>query len=374
MKIQITTHALKTAIAVAVKAINKKSAMPILESALLQQKEDGNYVLIAGDNETFITMSIDAQVDDYRPICLPVFTLSNILSTMPDQPLTFDVSHSNNVEVNYQNGKFSFMAFAPNEYPLSPTVDENNITLHFETKGDHLLQQVTMAVPFVAADELRPVMNGVYIDGATDGELTLASSDGHRLLRLTLPNMPHQHNGGVILQPKAISLLKQLVKAESICITAGNKHLFVSGEGFTLCTRLIEGNYPNYNAVIPKNNPHKIEVDRKAMINALRRVSIMSTVASRLIRLEIKSMDDKLSISAQNIDYATSAQESITMDKPAATSLAIGFKADLLRQLLETCQSDTVMMLLDTPATAMVMIDPNRPELTMLLMPMMLND
>ena len=86
MKIQITTHALKTAIAVAVKAINKKSAMPILESALLQQKEDGNYVLIAGDNETFITMSIDAQVDDYRPICLPVFTLSNIpfvFSSMP---------------------------------------------------------------------------------------------------------------------------------------------------------------------------------------------------------------------------------------------------------------------------------------------------
>lgn len=378
MELIAPTSVLRGALSLAGKTISTKSALPILDCVLISRNGDGDYLLTASDVENTLSLRIPLTVEgDFFPVCLPLRTCSDMLSAMPEQPLTFDIdSESLNVTVHYLKGHFSFMAENPEAYPAS--LKMNDDALRTTLSADCLTDVCARELPFVANDDLRPVMNGIYFD-MQPHSLTFAASDGHKLIRIRRPDEQNECSGGFILSSKASSLLRLLLdkvaKGEQLSVASDTRNIRFSAGDFTLECRQIEGRYPNYNAVFPSGNSIEVTIDRKALIGAIRRTVVMADKATGILRLKFNSFFKAVELFCQNIDFSTSAEETIEVEFGSDADLAIGFKADYLRTLLETATSDKIKMSLKSPATAMIMTEVDGDsDLSMLLMPMMLND
>ena len=226
-----------------------------------------------------------------------------------------------------------------------------------------------------ADDELRPVMNGIYFDITTE-DITMVASDGHKLVRCKTLAVKGNERAAFILPKKPATLLKNLLPKEqgSVTIEFDERNAVFMLDSYRMVCRLIEGRYPNYNSVIPQNNPHKVTVDRQQLIGALRRVSIFSSQASSLIKLRMQ--ENQIVISAQDIDFSTSAEET-QVCQYAGAAMSIGFKSTFLIDILNNISADEVVIELADPSRAGVIVPVEQEEnedLLMLLMPMMLND
>ena len=226
-----------------------------------------------------------------------------------------------------------------------------------------------------ADDELRPVMNGIYFDITTE-DITMVASDGHKLVRCKTLAAKGNERAAFILPKKPANLMKNLLPKEQgmVTIEFDERNAVVTLENYRMVCRLIEGRYPNYNSVIPQNNPYKVTVDRQQLIGALRRVSIFSSQASSLIKLRMQ--ENQIVISAQDIDFSTSAEETQTCQY-AGNPMSIGFKSTFLIDILNNISADEVVIELADPSRAGVIVPVEQEEnedLLMLLMPMMLND
>ena len=238
-----------------------------------------------------------------------------------------------------------------------------------------LLNGISRSLFATADDELRPVMNGVYFDIHTD-DLTFVASDGHKLVRLRNLAVKSQERASFILPKKPANLLKNLLAKESeqVLIKFDDNNAYITCTNFEMVCRLIEGRYPNYNSVIPQENPFKVTIDRISFLNALKRVSVFSNPASSLVKLHLK--DSLITVSAQDIDFSTSAEERIVCQFDG-TELSIGFKATYLIEILGNISSEEVVLELADPSRAGLIVPSENDEdedLLMLLMPMMLND
>ena len=238
-----------------------------------------------------------------------------------------------------------------------------------------LLGGINRAVFATADDELRPVMNGIYFDITTE-DITMVASDGHKLVRCKTLAAKGNERAAFILPKKPANLMKNLLPKEqgTVTIEFDERNAVVTLESYRMVCRLIEGRYPNYNSVIPQNNPYKVTVDRLLLIGALRRVSIFSSQASSLIKLRMQ--ENRIVISAQDIDFSTSAEETLACQY-AGNPMSIGFKSTFLIDILNNISADEVVIELADPSRAGVIVPAEQEEnedLLMLLMPMMLND
>ena len=241
--------------------------------------------------------------------------------------------------------------------------------------ADILLGGINRSVFATADDELRPVMNGIYFDITTE-DITMVASDGHKLVRCKTLAARGNERAAFILPKKPATLLKNLLPKENgmVVIEFDERNAVFTLESYRMVCRLIEGRYPNYNSVIPQNNPHKVTVDRQQLIGALRRVSIFSSQASSLIKLRIQ--ENEIVISAQDIDFSTSAEET-QVCQYAGAPMSIGFKSTFLIDILNNISAEEVVIELADPSRAGVVVPVEQEEnedLLMLLMPMMLND
>lgn len=376
MKLTISSSAMHGALAIAAKTINSKSALPILDCALISRNSEGDYILTASDQENTLSINLYpiAVDDDFKPICLPLRTCVDMLSAMPDQPIEFNINlQSLEVQVNYQKGNFTFMAQAADEFPATPDLGEDSLRATLPCK--YLVDGCAKELPFIAADELRPVMNGIYFDMQPES-LTLAASDGHKLIRRTHTDIACGERGGFILMGKSAGLLKHLLKnGTNVEVISDTRNVRIEGEGFVLVCRQIEGRYPNYNRVFPIGNPIEVLVDRKQLISAIRRTMVMGNKASSIICLHLVAGENALQLSAQNIDFSTSAEETVDAEHNATRGMSIGFNGEFLRLLLDTATSDKVKLFMKSPDVAMIMEEVDGDEtLSMLLMPMMIGD
>ena len=238
-----------------------------------------------------------------------------------------------------------------------------------------LLNGISRSLFATADDELRPVMNGVYFDIHTD-DLTFVASDGHKLVRLRNLSVKSPERASFILPKKPANLLKNVLAkgSEMVSIKFDDNNAYVNCTNFEMVCRLIEGRYPNYNSVIPQENPFKVTIDRVSFLNALKRVSVFSNPASSLVKLQLK--ESEMVVSAQDIDFSTSAEEKIVCQFDG-TELNIGFKATYLIEILSNINSEEVILELADPSRAGLIVPAENEEnedLLMLLMPMMLND
>ncbi len=301
-------------------------------------------------------------------------TILDALKEIPEQPLMFEVNiNSLEITVQYQNGKYSLMGQNADEFPQSAMLGDSAVRV--EMDASVLLAGINRAVFATADDELRPVMNGIYFDITTE-DITMVASDGHKLVRCKTLSAKGNERAAFILPKKPASLVKNLLPKEqgSVVIEFDERNAVFTLERYRMVCRLIEGRYPNYNSVIPQNNPYTVTVDRMLLVGALRRVSIFSSQASSLIKLRMQ--ENQIVISAQDIDFSTSAEESLACQYEG-NPMSIGFKSTFLIDILNNIVADEVIVKLADPSRAGVIVPVEQEEnedLLMLLMPMMLND
>ena len=372
MKFIVSSTALFSHLQAISRVINSKNALPILDCFLFEL-EDGTLSVTVSDSETTMVTSIEVNESDMNGrFAVTAKTLLDALKEIPEQPLTFDVNTGTyEITVQYQNGKYNLVN--ADEFPQSAVLGDNAVRV--EMDAQILLGGINRSVFATADDELRPVMNGIYFDITTE-DITMVASDGHKLVRCKTLAARGNERAAFILPKKPATLLKNLLPKESgmVVIEFDERNAVFTLENYRMVCRLIEGRYPNYNSVIPQNNPHKVTVDRQQLIGALRRVSIFSSQASSLIKLRIQ--ENEIVVSAQDIDFSTSAEET-QVCQYAGAPMSIGFKSTFLIDILNNISAEEVVIELADPSRAGVVVPVEQEEnedLLMLLMPMMLND
>ena len=374
MKFTVSSTALFSRLQAISRVINSKNSLPILDCFLLELR-DGTLFMTASDNETTLSTSIEVnQADGDGRFAVNSKTLLEALKEISEQPLHFSINPNNlEITVQYMNGKYSLMGQNADDYPEAPSLGENTVDLSVGT--DLLLDNINRCLFATADDELRPVMNGIYFDISAD-DITLVASDGHKLVRCKNFQAHGEGKSAFILPKKPANMLKNLLPKEEgdVRICFDDRNATFTTDNYYLICRLIEGRYPNYNSVIPQNNPHRATIDRTGFISALRRVSVFSSQASSLIKLNLTQ--DTMKISAQDIDFSTSAEETVECQYDG-NAMSIGFKSNFLIDILNNIASTHIIIELADPSRAGVIVPEEQSDdedLLMLLMPMMLND
>ena len=374
MKFIVSSTALFSHLQAISRVINSKNSLPVLDCFLIRLN-DGTLSMTASDNDTTLSTSIETtEYTGEGAFAVSSKTLLDALKEIPEQPLSFEVNETNlEITVHYLNGKYSLMGQSADEYPQTPemTADTTQVTIDAPV----LLNGVNRCIFATADDELRPVMNGVYFD-ITATDITLVATDGQKLVRCKSYAAHGEDKAAFILPKKPATLLKNLLPKEEgeVRIDFNERNASFTLQNYRMVCRLIEGRYPNYNSVIPQHNPHCATIDRLAFISALRRVAVFSSQAVSLIKLNLE--ENSLRISAQDIDFSTSAEETVTCQY-SGTPMSIGFKSSFLIDILNNISSTYIVIELADPSRAGVIIPEEQEEnedLLMLLMPMMLND
>ena len=374
MKFIVSSTALFSHLQAISRVINSKNSLPILD-CFLMELQDGTLNMTASDSETTLCTSVETnEYEGDGRFAVSSKTLLEALKEIPEQPLSFNINpESMEITVNYQNGQYSMMGQNADEYPQAQNLGANAVSV---TLGADILNTGVNRTFFATADdELRPVMNGIYFDITTD-DITLVASDGHKLVRYKTYAARGEEKAAFILPKKPANLLKSLLPKEQGDVQIGfdDRNATFTLENYRMVCRLIEGRYPNYNSVIPQNNPHKATIDRATFISALRRVSVFSSQSSSLIKLSLS--ENQMKISAQDVDFSTSAEETVICQYDG-NAMSIGFKSSFLIDILNNMASQNVVVELADPSRAGVIIPEEQEEnedLLMLLMPMMLND
>ncbi len=361
------------------RVINSKNSLSILDNFLF--KLDGNKLtMTASDIETTMITSMDVnEAEGNGKVAIASRLLLDTLREFSEQPLEFTINDSNlAMVIKSANGQYNFIGLNGDEYPIIPQLQEGAKTLTLAV--ENLESGIQKTIFCTADDELRPVMNGIYFDIYPDG-LTLVATDAHKLVRYKTSFLSSSLNDedekmSFILPKKPATLLKNILPKESgeVDVKFDAKNAYFKLANYTLICRQVEGRYPNYNGVIPQNNPYKVIIDRSTLINALKRVSVFSNQASNLIKLDINN--NLIHVSAQDIDFSISAEEKIPCQFND-NAIKIGFKSAFLIEILNNLSSQEVVLELTDPSRAGIILpmdDDKKEDILMLLMPMLLND
>ena len=374
MRFDVSSTALLSHLQSIGKVIASKNTLPILDNFLFQLEEN-TLTVTASDAETRLVTSLEVMnAEGSGLFCVSAKMLLDPLKELPEQPLTFDVNDANlEVFIHFQNGKYNFIGQKGDTYPQQKPLSEQAVEVVMDAQL--LLNGISRSLFATADDELRPVMNGVYFDFHTD-DLTFVASDGHKLVRLRNLSVKSEERASFILPKKPATLLKNLLAKEEglIRLQFDDNNAYVRCANCEMVCRLIEGRYPNYNSVIPKENPFQVTIDRMFLLNALKRVSVFSNQSSSLIKLHLE--DNLLTVSAQDMDFSTAAEERIPCEYNG-DELSIGFKATYLIDILGNISSTDVILQLSDPSRAGLILpleNQENEDLLMLLIAMILND
>lgn len=373
MRFTLSSSELNSQLQTLSKVINSKNSLDILECFLFEVA-DGKMKITASDSENVMTTSLTLEDTSLNgKFAIKNATILNALRELPEQPLTFDVDTSNlTVKVLYQNGMYNFTAMNADEYPVIQPITDGVSVITLE--ASLLCNNISRSIFATANDELRPVMNGIYFD-LTENCLSIVASDGHKLVRNNNYTVKSEAPASFILPKKPCNLLKNVLNKEGgdVVIKFDSRNAEIIFDGGVLSCRLIEGRYPNYNSVIPQENPNKMTIDRKVLISALRRVLPFAN-GTQLIRLQLDGAH--MELRSEDIDFATSAQEKLACEYEGH-SMSIGFKGSSLTEILNNLDSERVTLQLSDPSRAGIIVPAEQPEneeVTMLIMPMLLND
>jgi DNA polymerase-3 subunit beta len=357
------------------RVISSKNTLPILDNFLF--KLDNNELEItASDLEsTLITRISLENTSDSGSIAVPARILTDTLKEFPEQPLTFEIDVSKlSIVISSENGKFTIVGQNAGDFPQMPVVKPETKS-SLEIPSEVLFSGISKTLFATADDELRPVMNGIFIELSTD-DLTFVASDAHKLVRYKRTDAKADAAASFILPKKPASLLRNVLPGEEnpVSVEFDDKNAFFTMSEYKLVCRLVEGNYPSYNSVIPTENPNKMNIDRAEFYNTLKRVSVYSNQASNLVKLALKG--NQMTVSAQDIDFSISAYERLNCQYEGE-DMEIGFKSTFLLEILSNLSSPDVTVELSDPTRAGILLpassENEAEDVLMLLMPMMIN-
>lgn len=356
------------------RVISSKNTLPILDNFLFQLS-GSELTITASDLETTLItkVQLDSATDDGE-VAIDAKRLTTILKEFPEQPLTFNIDKTTlSIDIISENGKFSVVGQNADDFPQLPEIKDNATSISLSSEIMNIGVSKTL---FAASDdELRPVMTGIYIELSPE-HMTFVASDAHKLVRYRRSDVTSENSASFILPQKPAGLLKNILPKDDSAVNLqfDDKNATIEFSGYKLVCRLVEGNYPNYEAVIPKDNPNKLTIDRLDFYNSLRRVSVFSNQASNLIKLSMTA--NQLTVSAQDIDFSISAHERVKCQFEG-DDMEIGFKSLFLIEILANLSTADVVMNLSDPTRAGILVpiekESENEDVLMLLMPMMIN-
>ena len=374
MRFTVSSTALSSKLNALARVINSKNSLPILADFVVDI-QSGILHLTASDSENVMKTQVElTESDSDGRFAVGNHDLLEAVKGFSEQPITFDVDQQANIaKISYQNGMFSLPVENADEFPQTQSIGEG--ATEIVISNAMLAENINRSLFATAQDELRPVMNGLYFD-FTPECLSIVASDGHKLVRNKVLNIHSEQPAAFILPKKPATLLKNLLGKDGgdVVIRFDERNAQISyGDGELTC-RLIEGRYPNYNSVIPQNNPNQLTVDRQALLAALRRVQPFANDSSNLIRFHVEG--GTLQLDAEDYDFSKTATERMSCEYNGQP-MSIGFKGSSFIEILGNFDCQEVLIQLADPSRAGLVLPSEQPEnqdVLMLMMPMLIND
>jgi DNA polymerase-3 subunit beta len=371
MKFIVSTNSLLKHLQSVQGVINSSSVLPILDNFLFEI-EDKNLTICTTDLNTTMKTSLPIEGKGKAKIAVPSKILLETLKSLPDQPITFSFDDNTfAIEINTDKGKYKLSGENGEDFPAIPEVSR---TSSFSMPASALLSAVTNTLFAVGTDELRQAMTGVKFELDTNS-INFVATDAHKLVLHTIKKIAIEETGGFIVPRKALNLLKSALPGDDTLVTVDHNstNVFFSFKEIHLVCRLIDQKYPDYTAVIPKDNTNILTINRAEFLNTLRRISIYSNKTTYQVRLKIKGSE--LQVSAEDLDFSNQADETLACEY-SGNDMEIGFNARFLIEMLNTLGGTTVRFEMSLPSRPGVMLptdqEPNE-ETLMLIMPVMLN-
>lgn len=351
--------------------IQTNNTLPILDNFLFDLNQNA-LTVSASDLETTMSVSLEVESDSTGLVAIPARILLDTLKSLPEQPLTFVIDDNlNGVEVSSDYGKYALGCINGEEFPKLPEVeDPSSVTIPANT----LATAIQKTIFATGNDELRPVMSGVFFQ-FSQTDLTFVATDAHKLVRYKRTDMTSDNTAEFIMPKKPLNMLRSsLVSADDVKVTYNNTNACFEYDNVVLNCRLIDGRYPNYEAVIPKENPHTLNIERTSFLSSIKRVAIFANKTTHQIRLKLAG--NEVTISAEDLDFSNKAHERLACDYQGE-DMEIGFNSRFIVEMLSNLESDVVRMELSAPNKAGLLIPGDSTEdgedLLMLVMPVMLN-
>ena len=352
--------------------LNTSNTLPILDHVLFELAPQ-QLKITATDLETTISATIQVESTSEGKLAVPARLLLDTVKTFPEQPLTFSQADNNTLEISSEQGKYALAYANADEYPqAAEVVDASSLSI----QGDTLATAINNTIFASGNDDLRPVMSGVFFQLSSSG-MTFVATDAHKLVKYERTDVVAPETAEFIMPKKPLNLLKSVLvgSEEEVTVNYNNSNVQFSFDETVVICRLIDGKYPNYEAVIPKENPNVMSINRVQLLNTVKRVSIFSNKTTHQIRLRIAGAE--LHISAEDIDYSNKAEERLTCSFQG-DDMQIGFNARFLTEMLSNLSSDEIQLELSLPNRAGIITPVDGlnegEQVTMLVMPVMLNN
>ena len=359
MKFIVSSSSLYKELQILSGVINSTNTIPILDNFLFEV-DNNKLTISSSDLESTMTSEIDIESTSNDKIAISAKLLTDILKTFSEQPLTFIKTENNTIEISASNGKYSLAYLEGDEFPKQVEILDAHETV---LNSAYLGNAINSTIFASGTDDLRPVMSGVFFQFNSE---SLKSE-------YTASNVSE-----FIMPKKPLQILKGILQADDSDLTIQHNDSnakFTFGKSSITC-RLIDGKFPNYEAVIPKDNPNVLTIDRQLFLNSVRRVSIFSNKTTNQIRLKIAG--SLLNISAEDFDFSNKADENLECQY-SGDDMQIGFNSKFLIEMLNNLDSETITLSMSHPNRAGIIrpVDDkksSKESITMLVMPVMLNE
>lgn len=374
MKFIITSLKLLRSLQALSGVLNSNNTLPILDDFLFRLNEN-ELKITASDLETTMIVSLIPDLAEGKgEVAIPAKILLDTMKTFPDIPVTFEINPDTMaVELLAGEGKFRLAGHRSDEFPQLPVVGDAN---RVEIKAEVLVSAFEKTIFATGNDELRPAMSGVLCDMREDS-ITFVATDAHKLVKYRRLDVKSDFNATFILPKKPINQLKNVLASkqeEQVVIEFNQTNAFFTFSNVKMVCRLIEGRYPNYEVVIPAQNPNKLTIDKAALLNSLRRVAIFANQSTHQVRFKISGQE--LFLMAEDLDYSNEAKERLSCSYEG-DDLEIGFNSRFFQEMLTNLSQFEVRLEMSAPSRAGILFpvdnENENEDILMLVMPVMLN-
>jgi DNA polymerase III subunit beta len=353
--------------------INASNTLPILDDFLFELK-DNSLTVTSSDLETTMSVSIDIEnAGEPGSIAIPAKILFDTLKTFADIPVSFSINEDSlMVEISAGEGKYKLSGHKSDEYPRTPSLEDTTFINLPSSILSHAINKTLFAT---GNDELRLVLSGVFCELSPD-DVTFVATDAHKLVRYKRTDAKSEDSVSFILPKKPLNLLKNILGSQDVPVKVeyNRTNAFFSFQKINLICRLIDGKYPNYDAVIPTDNPNKLTIDRQSLLTSIKRVSIFANQSTHQIRFKLSGKE--LVLSAEDLDFSNEAKERLTCSYEG-DDLEIGFNSKFLIEMLNNTDTEEIMLEMSAPNRAGILLPVNNEnkdeDILMLVMPVMLN-
>jgi len=368
MKFTVSSSELLKKLSISNGVIGSNNVLPILEDFLFSL--DNNVLQIVSSNlETTIITDLEVSAEEGGRVAVPARILSDTLKALPDQPITFDANPDTHaIQITSDYGKYKLAGDSSEDYPELPS-DEG--VESFEMNGGMYIRVLNNTLFATSNDELRMAMQGIFTEVEED-KVTFAATDAHKLVKYVCKG-----TGGpvssFIVPKKGLNILKSAISAsDTLTVSYNSKNVFYDVDGTRVIIRLIDAKYPDYNGVIPVDNPHQLTVSRTDLLSSLKRMVIFANKTTNQVVLNLT--EGSLTISSQDLDFSNEATEQLSCTYDG-DPMNIGFNAKFLVEMLSVLNGDNIVLNLSAPNRAGVLLPGDMKEnedILMLVMPVMM--